>query len=66
MDTLTNPQADQTTDAVMKFFAANRLPFQCVESPSFITLLNSLRPAYVQQGHAPSRRQVSGRLLEVL
>jgi hypothetical protein len=65
MDTLTNTQADQVTGAVMKFFVANRLPFQVVESPSFITLLRSLRPAYVQQGHAHSR-QVSGRLLELL
>jgi hypothetical protein len=32
MDTLTNPQADQIADAVMKLFVANRLPFQVVIS----------------------------------
>lgn len=51
---------------LMKFFVANNIAFNVVESTEMKELLQCLRPALVSAGGIPSRRRMSGALLDNL
>lgn len=66
LDRVTPEQAATIDAAVLRFFVACRISFRSVESPTFISMLKTLRPAYVSRRNVPTRRQMAGPLLDRL
>jgi hypothetical protein len=64
MDSVNENQKAAIDESITKFFVQCRIPFLVVESNIFLEMLQRLRPAYTQEKLIPSRRQLSGRLLE--
>ena len=64
LDRITDEQVSTVEAAILNFFVLNRVPFTSVESPSFINLLKTLRPAYVARKRVPSRKKLAGKMLD--
>lgn len=66
LDRVTNHQADAIEDVIIRFFVSCRVPFLQVESSSFLTMLQALRPGCVARKQVPTRRQKAGPRLDGL
>jgi len=66
LDRITDEQVSTVEAAILNFFVLNRVPFTSVESPRFINLLKTLRPAYVARQRVPSRKKLAGKMLDDL